>query len=299
MTIDLRSLLYKGHAALQAKHAEKERDKLGHPRVGSSGFVTDEGKVLGTCNRIAMARRMGIEKPADLASQRMWQAGFANEWSWETVLGAAGFDGEILTQDEVEVEIDGVAKPLLGHPDIKLLRKDGALTVVELKGIFGYTSFSAVFFDGKPKPANLAQLANYMLYLGADGILVYSSSSWMKLATQDYKKWVGQFRSVPPFDVIFNVRWNGDVLEYQDDRYTHWVPTQLTKHGILDYHRLVQEMMDKKDLGPRLTSSYADGTPHKYGEHAECGLCPFSAACDGLDDYDEWIEAIKQITEVK
>lgn len=295
--IDLRKLLEAGHKNRNERHAEKELLVRGHPRVGTTGVVAADGQVYGTCHRIALARKLGIEVPPDFATVRMWMGGIANEMAWEKILDESKFDGEVLLQDEMEVAIDGVDKTLLGHPDIILRTPDNLETVVELKGIFGYTTFATVFFDRKPKPENLAQLGSYLIHRGEDGILAYTMYQWQKLPFADYKRYVGRFRSVPSQDIIFYVRWNGDTLEYRDEENETWVTSVFTKEGILDYYRLVQEMADTKVLGPRPTSDYADGSTNKYGP---CGLCEFSSACDTAEqDYDLWVKRITDISEGK
>jgi len=295
-SINLRDLLIAGHEKLAEAHTEREIGKAGRPRVGSAGCVSDTGQIYGTCHRKAMLRQLGVESAIDFATRRMWQAGFGNEWSWEQILKASGFDGEVITQDSLDVTIDGVPLPVGGTPDVILKRNDGTEVGVELKSVQGYTTFASVYFDKKPKNDNLAQAAMYSALRDTDYILAYSCGHWTKLMFHDKKKWNGKFGSVPAFDVIFYLGWDNDRLYYRHEAETEWVKTEFTKQGLLDYYRLVEELKQKKELGPRPLSDYADGSAHKYGPEADCGLCPFKAACENYDthkDFDSWLDQAK------
>jgi hypothetical protein len=299
MTTDIRSLLKKGYDAKRKAHAEKDLAKANTFRIGSSGVVTDDNKVYGTCHRVGHLRDIGVETIPSMSTQLLWESGLKSETTWEELLKLSGFKGEVLTQAELVGRVEGADWPLVGHPDIILRAEDRTETGLELKSVLGYSTAILVFFDNKPKPSAICQAATYFLALGcASYTLCYTSSSWIKLAPWDAKKWDGRFKSIPPFYKFFDLRWNEQTLEYLAEGTSEWVTTVITKEGIRNYWRLRTEMKQAKQLGPRLTGNYIDGSESRYGEHSECGLCPYSSACERYDrnkDYDEWLEMSREL----
>lgn len=300
MILNIRQLLEDGHAKLKEQHAAKEVALRGHPRIGTSGIVTEDGQVHGTCHRKALARNMGLELPAELYTDLMWKGGEANEGHWERIIALGLPEGYSLTPrdaTDVKAAIEGVEKEVLGHPDMVIRDSSGADVMgFELKGIFGYSTAVQVFFEGTPKNENLIQAAAYSAALGLPYALCYTSYCYTSLNFYDKKKY--GVSSIKPFYCIFYMEWRGDELWYRDERKTEWVRTSITSKGIEDYYRLVQEMKQAEDLGPRVNSHYVNGTDNKWGEQSACGLCEFKAACDRYDvdrDFDSWIGTVKQV----
>jgi hypothetical protein len=306
--IDIRAILVRGHLALAAQRKASEAEQAGHPRVGSSGCVTESGEIYGTCHRVALARLLGIDSQPDveteegLATDLLWKGGEANEWHWERIL-SLGLPGEVRVDESGEVsiraEIDGAPADTLGHPDRVLFMRGGAaLFGIELKGIFGGSTARTVYFDKTPKNENLVQAAAYFALSGLPGYaLCYTSYCWIEMPYWAQKKY-GQ-KHIKPFYRVFYMEWRDDVLWYRDETETEWVRTVITKEGIKDYYRLLSEMQTAKDLGPRVTGHYVSGEPHHFGEHAQCGLCQFKDACEAYDadkDYDGFLERIRAIT---
>ena len=298
--LDIRQLLKAGHTALAKEHAESSADKAGHPRVGSSGIVAADGEVYGTCHRKALARSLSIESPQTLGTDIMWKAGEANEWHWERVLGRGYKDGIVLRHSDVPVRasIPGVKLEVLGHPDNVLADMNRKpIMGLELKGLFGDSTVVSVNFEGVPKNENLIQAATYSYFLQIPYALCYTRASWTTLNFYDQKKY--GVKSVPPFYRLFYMEWRDDVLWYRDERKEEWVKTLITPQAITDYYRLVEEMKEKRELGPRVTTNYVHGKPDRWGPHGACGLCEFKSACDAYDknqDYSEWLESITALT---
>lgn len=292
MTLDIRQLLSKGHAALAADHAKKEEAQKGHPRVGSIGIVADDGEVYGVCHRKAHARQIGIEIPHDFHTDIMFKAGEGNETHWERILGKAGCD--LMDGDEVAIKhkIDGVPLAVLGHPDVVLRDPAGnPFMGLELKGIFGYTTAVGVYLENTPKNENLIQSAGYAYMKGLPYALCYTSNSYVQLNFYDKKKYIG-LKSIPPFYRIFYMQWRDKVLYYRDEFQAEWVKTNITPQAIEDYYRLLEEMKQQRDLGPRVNSNYVNGKEDKWGPNGACGLCELRSACDRYDgdkDYDQWV----------
>jgi len=278
---------------LRQEHAEQQ--EKGAYRVGSSGCVTDDGKVYGTCHRKAHLRDLGVESEPSFESMLMWEDGFENERKWEKWLAAAGI--KLKSQVEVRHTIDGVSQPIIGHPDIVMEREQDE--GIELKGIFGYGTFDTVFWKKRPKNENLIQAATYSWFLKIKYSLTYVMPFWQKLQPWDKKNWSGRFSSVPPFLAVFDLVWKDDKLTFRREDGSE-TATVITGKGIEDYYRLLDEMKAAKRLGPRVNANYVDGTPNRYGDHADCTLCPFRTACDQYDigqDYDAWLENSKQLAE--
>lgn len=292
--IDLRKLLEAGYAQKRQLHAEKEAAVRGHPRVGSSGCV-ENGEVYGTCHRVVLARSLGLEKEPELDTQIMWLAGETNELGWEEILGLSGFDGTITHQYYVKHKIDGVPLEVLGHPDIVLERDGKPVMGIELKGIFGNSTAISTKYDLRPKTDNLIQTAAYSYMLDVPYALAYTNPSWISNQYWAQKKY-GE-KHMLPFYSIFYLKWIDDRVYYwhesQDE--SDAVRTVITKEGIQDFYRLVEEMKHEKDLGPRLNAAYPDGTENRWGKEAGCAFCNFKTACDKTADYDEWIDEITLI----
>jgi len=295
--VNVRELLERGHQALRDERAKSEQDKLGHPRVGSIGCVAD-GEVYGVCHRKAHARQVGIEEPISLSQDILFKAGEANEYTWERLLTAAGV--KFLKHDEVPIKakIEGVPLEVLGHPDIVLTDDDGNPVLgIELKGIFGYTTGVQVYFEKRPKNENLIQAAGYSYFKQIPYALAYTSASWIKLQF-DAKKYGA--KNILPFYRVFYMEWRDDVLWYRDETQDEWVKTIITPQGIEEYYRTLQDMKVHRDLGPRPTSNYVDGTPDKWGPQGQCGLCSYAPACAQYEsdrDYDAWLASIAAVTE--
>lgn len=292
MTLDIRQLLEKGHAARRAQHAAQEALKAGHARVGSAGIVAADGEVYGTCHRKAHARMIGIEIPADFQTEVMWEAGISNEGYWERTLDAADADRAGPTEMAIKHKIEGVSKEVLGTPDVGLKDPAGNPCMgLELKGVFGYTTAALVYLENTPKNDNLIQASAYSYMTGLPYALCYTSASYVKLDFYDKKKYIG-LKSIPPFIRIFYMEWRDGVMFYRDEFQTEWVKTNITPQSIVDYYKLLEEMKQKKELGPRVVTNYVSGKEDKWGPNGACGLCEFRTACDRYDndqDYEQWV----------
>lgn len=298
---DVRKAQLAGHDALRARKSSSEARVAGHPRIGSVGCVAADGEVYGVCPRIALARQLGIEEEPELKTLIMWKAGEANEDIWNRVLDRGIPHTLVRTEGHyIKAPIEGVALELLGHPDVVYadVTTKEPVCGIELKGIFGASSAISVALEGRPKNENLIQAAAYSHFMGKlDWALCYTSANYTPVNHWEQKTY--GVKTIEPFYKTFYLEWRGDALWYRDEDAAEAVETVITGRGIEDYYRLVQEMQDSKDLGPRPSSHYVDGTSNKWGRESMCGLCDFRKACDRYDgdgDYDGWIESLKQQT---
>jgi hypothetical protein len=300
MNIDIRALLDAGQAKLDADRAEQEKAKVGALRIGSSGIVTAKGEVKGTCHRITMARLLGKDKSVTRDTQIMWQGGEQLEEGFAKLLNL-GHSGKVLRDKDISVDwtIPETTVRVLGRPDIVLADNDGKpLLGIEHKGVFGASTATAVWFERRPKNENLAQAAAYSMCLDVPFVLCYTSASWIGVNFFDQKKY-GE-KNIRPFYRLFYLEWRNETLFYRCDDQEEWTETEITKTAITDYFKLVAEMAEAKDLGPRLNGNYVDGTPNKWAgkdgnPYTECKFCSFSTACQDYEDkrisFDEWLSA--------
>ena len=276
--IDLRAELLAGHAARQTVKDASEATKAGTLRIGNAGILVD-GKVYGTCHRVSLARLLGLQTAPNLASKIMFMAGERNEDSWIDVLTAAGWEADRAT---VVDAANKFGRKIMGHPDI-ILRKEGAAVMgLELKGIYGSSTLESVL-KGTPKNENLIQMAAYSWLVGVPFALCYTLPAWTKVGSTQHK----------PLYKIFYSEWREDVLWYRDEANPAWYKTAITTAGIRAYYDLIDAMMIQKDLGPRPTANYVDGTRHKYGPDAICNFCAYKSACaryDQTQDYSAWVD---------
>lgn len=296
MDFDIRKMLEQGHAALREQHAEGEKAKLGQFRIGNAGVVAADGKIYGACHRTTLARLEGIDQPSELSTEIMWKAGEANEDTWARILTAGNPDIRLLRHDEVAVDsaITSIEPHVLGHPDI-VIEQNGKVLGLELKGIYGTSTAVSVYYEHRPKPENLIQAAGYSYFRKIPYALCYTLPSWVALNFYDQKRY--GTKHILPFYRIFYMEWRDDVLWYRDETQTDWVRTVITPQGIEDYYRLVVEMRQKKELGPRPTADYADGSKNKWDA---CGLCWAKSACAAYDDnpdFDEWLDRLRVLSQ--
>lgn len=294
MNIDIRALLDAGQAKLDAARAEEEKKKRGMLRIGSAGIVNDKGEVKGTCHRITLARYLGKDKEASRDTRIMWQGGEQLEEGFAKLLGL-GHEGRILRDTDISVDwtIPDTTVRVLGRPDIVLADADGKpILGIEHKAVLGATTAVSTWFERRPKNENLAQMAAYSMCLGIPFVLAYTSPSWVGVNYYDQKKY-GE-KNIRPFYRLFYTEWRAHRLYYRCDDQEEWVETEITKESIADYFKLVAEMAEAKELGPRLTTSYIDGTEDKWGPHGSCKYCVFADRCqkheDGLISFDQWLD---------
>lgn len=289
--MDIRQLLITAHDTMSKEKVTNEAAKPPSYRIGSSGCVDSNGNIHGNCHRKTHARAIGKESPASFQSQIMFAAGEANEDTWLSRLSKSGYQGKILRHADCLIHeyIPGVEWPLEGHPDIVLADEEGVPTLgIELKAVLGGSTAVSVELAGKPKNDNLIQAAAYSMMLNIPYVLAYTCANYTPVNYYDQKTY--GVKTILPFYRLFYLRWDGDTLQYRDERKVDWVSTLITKEGIRDYYRLQDEMRNNKDLGPRPAEINVDGSPVKW---SSCGLCEYREACDKYDEdksYDNWVK---------
>jgi len=287
--MNLRTILEAGHKAQSEAKAAKEVEKRGKLRVGSAGAVCSDGEIRGTCHRVALLRKLGIEETPGLHTRIMWGIGEVSEINAERVLTAAGLTVDMQQSLKLPVGDEFVH----GTPDV-ITEIEGQKYGIELKSIFSYNTAALVYLDRKPKNENLIQALTYGMAANLPWMLVYTNPNYFSVPFYDKKK--TQLKSLIPFYAIFYTKWVNDVAYYRHEDEPEWTETFITKDGIQDYFLMVSEMEQKKELGPRYVDSYVNGDPSKWGD--ACKFCPFSAACNDWDNnknFDDWIDNCKSV----
>jgi hypothetical protein len=311
--INIRALMSKGRAELQRRHAELEETKRGILRVGNSGSVGD-GKVIGKCHRITLARFLGAQAPIDDNRFLMFDAGITNEDSWADVLGAASYEGKILREEEIPVaeKVEGTEIMLTGRPDIVLADESGKpKLLLELKLVSSYYTALGVLIGktdspAAPKTDHLCQAANYCRLLGVPGKICYASRVDWHVQHWDKKRMPadhesleynekGEAKKIMPFLSIFDIRFGpGQVLQYKREDETEWTNTRITTAGVRDYFRYVAELAEKKQLGPRVSDETATGEK----SYKACSYCSFQTSCDKYEsNFDNWLDSIRLVAQ--
>jgi hypothetical protein len=285
--------LYAKAGILEAQEAvQREKDKLGVLRGGTTGHMDADGNVSAQCHRKALIRYLGLQK--DPGSTSWFDMGHANESLWVDKLKKV-WPHKIVMEEEYPIvwEVDNVS--ITGRPDIVLLGVDGnPVAGVELKSIGAVNSAGEVAFEDKPKLANLLQAAHYSSQVKVPFHLVYTCFVKGPLPYWAQKKY-GQ-KELNPFIKEFKV----EITDAGQIQYTkedgRIVKTPFTFAGIVAFYRLVIDMADKKSLYSRFKDVSIDNTELPYDA---CKYCVYNEACDNYDqDYDRWIDEVSKIKEV-
>lgn len=308
-----------GRGVEQREHAEKEAKALGNLRGGSSGCVTPQGEIYGTCHRKSLARLLGHQTKIEPISYQWFDAGFANEDAWERKFRkamqdmGAGYNVKFEEECPVKWENDyGVA--VTGRPDLMVFRDEKPILGLELKVVCAVNSAVNVYCEEKPKINNLIQAAHYSMIHGCPFSLVYSWRSrarvpgWAERHKEKLnltyektftnaktgKSFTRREYSIDPFVKEFRLGFDNDRVYYVTESGKR-VDTPLTAQGIRDYYNLISRMKDEKTLVQRISSLDLAGNQLPYDT---CKYCEFSEACNQFEfDYDAWVDKVKLICE--
>jgi hypothetical protein len=318
-TLTATELYLKGREIEQREHAEAEVHKKGTLRGGSSGCLTDQGEVYGTCHRQALARFKGYQSEIEEISYTWFDAGYANEDAWMQKLTksveAMGPDFELKAEEECPIKWevkDGVM--VTGRPDIMIFEKGKPILGLELKVVCAVNSAVNLYCEDKPKINNLIQAAHYSMAHGCPFTLVYSfrnrsrvpgwaerykdklNLSYEKTFTsaKTGRSFTRREYTIEPFTKEFLVGFEDDRVYYIKENGER-VDTPLTASGIRRYYELIVDMDKEKKLHTRITSKDLSG---KLLPYDPCNYCPFKDACDDFEnDYDSWLDKVRLICE--
>ncbi len=273
-------LTEKGQLQLSLDHAAKEVDKLHTLRVGSAGCLVD-GEFIGANPYVTLARFLGFGTKKTLGTYNIFDTGYANEYSWEANLNAAGV--AFLTEEEYPVqEMVGKYK-LTGRPDLVLgnYQSDppqfNATAGVELKAICSSNTMK-LFTSEDPKTENLIQAAAYSMYLKLPWTLAYSAGF------NHFGNRAGK--------IEFPLSWREGKLLFERPS-GEIVETLITQQGIRDYYTAIIEAFETKDHSwfKRANSGYNGQEVQYWDDYDE-----FLLAVDSALPWDDWIRACEIAT---
>jgi hypothetical protein len=303
------------------QHLEKEVQKKGNLRAGSSGIATVQGEVAGMCARKAHIRQMGIEIEQITEDKYiMFELGYANEDEIYKQLVETALPGEVvLREEEIPVEWYTTNQTkVTGRPDIVLCTQERGHAPIpylglELKSIHSMWTMRDVLFGGKPKLPHVVQAAHYMWRIGQQHSnpslawkIVYKSYSQLGqgMAGND---WIvkqfprpgepmsehiefnekGQIKHLKQFEVVYDIRIDSHRrVEYKLETApaTAWTPSIVTLPDIERFFELVSQMEETGSLGPRPLTIDAHGSKLNY---TDCSYCPLKEICDSTDKVRE------------
>ncbi len=281
--------LYNQASRLQSDaHAAAEVDKVGTLRGGTTGCLVGDEPV-GQCHRIALLRYLGLE--ASKGPKLAFDMGNANEMLWKSKLEHI-LPGQFKYEREIPTlwMIDGVR--VTGSPDVVLMDEHGKpVAGLELKAIGSNKVAAHVVLGNEPKLDNILQAAHYSHVLGVPYFLIYTSFVGGQ-APYWAKKKHGTDKLEPTIiEYAIHIDTDGKISYSDEAGKVH--TTLLTIPGISDFYKLVIAMAKEKNLYKRYQNMDLAGNSLPYNP---CDYCPLMSACDRFEDnYDDWIEAAKQV----
>lgn len=310
--INIANLLKLADEANAAEFKKKAADGRGTWRVGSGGvFATIEGKdqVIGTCPRKAIARSMGIEEDIEQDKFHMFAAGIANEDVFCDRLGKCLPAGYVLKREE-EIPISWTTKAgtvVSGRPDVVVCTTEGTPVVgVELKMVCSLWTARDVAFLHTPKSSAVIQAAHYADKLDVPYELWYTSPvnftvpDWASRKnffdmTSPYLELneKGNIKHVRPFQVGYDITFNGGACYYAVKGESEWRPTIITKQNSAKFFDLLDSLVSMKRLGPRPSTYDCYGEKQTFDP---CSYCSFVGACDKYEaSWDAWFSAVRKL----
>ncbi len=267
-------------------HAEREKDKSGILRGGTTGALNSDGEPVGHCHRKALIRYLGHQKEA--GSNSWFDMGIANEHLWLTKLQKS-WDGQLRCEEEIPIVWDLDGTPITGRPDIVLLDAEGGQVAgIELKAVGAVNSASKVYFTDSPKVENLFQAAHYSSQLAVPFYLIYTYHAKGPLPYYSQKEY--GVKELGPFIKEFKVeiRDDGQIIYTRESGQV--VVTPYTFEGIKEFYRLVIAMAAEKNLYKRFEGRDVSGNKLPYDS---CKYCEYQSNCDRFENsYDDWIDSV-------
>jgi hypothetical protein len=330
--MDILGLITAARAANREEHIQKEKDKYGVLRAGSTGIMSDENEIAGACHRVSLLRSKGIEvDPPTWDKYIMFELGYANEDVIANQLKKVLPEGWSLKMEE-EIPIAWTTSngtSVTGRPDIVVFDTSGNKVIgLELKSVHSVWVAREVLFKKKPKLANLAQSAHYMWKLGIPEYkLFYKSysqlgqgmagSDWIakqfprpgepgsefvdytEVSEAQVAKGKGPtIKHIRQFEIVYDLKWdrNGRLQYRVEGNKGVWTNTILTKKSIEGYFEFVSRMEQDKNLGPLPVGVDASGDKLSY---SQCKYCPLNQTCKEYSSkgYDKWMEQVLKVTD--
>lgn len=329
---DIAGRLRDGRQLARTAYQAVDVEKRGILRAGNSGIQFTDGDFAASCPRIAHLRQLGIEvEIPDDSTLIMFQVGTANEQLVYDDLVHTSVPGEVILR-ETEIPIEWftsngtkvTGRPdmviCINKPDVEGTAKPVPVTGLELKSVASVWTTRSVLIEGEPKLAHLAQAGHYSWKLGRIPFkLIYKQYAIQSIPMFGMKYFPkegqpgsehceydpkGQPKSVRPFEVVYDLEFNGTTLEgetmlrFRLEGTTQWTDTVVTIESIERYYEFISRMPETGNLGTvPLTMNYL-GEEKGY---SNCNYCPLAKVCgthskagDGVGAYEQWLLRVQQ-----
>lgn len=319
MNFNLKSLYRKGLKNERQKRQDEEikLGKVGALRAGNSAVLTDGGDVIGSCHRLALLRKNGVDTEFGLSTLLMFQAGLGNEAVWyETLVNSGEFSSVKREQDVPTAWSTTNGTLVTGRPDIVCFKDEVPVLGIELKEMCSIYTMRDTIINGNPKANHLAQALHYMWQLNIPYKLAYASRVNFPAIGKFFENMMpkqgeagsehlsfdvtkGHLKNTLPALRVYDLNIDAEgKLSFRDENSTGpWTQTLLSVGGLKNFYEAVSTMEADNTLGPRPSEINWDGQKAKF---SPCKYCDFSSACDkyeGTNDVGTWLNACREIAE--
>ena len=304
--------LQDGYRKLQNDDRAVRVTKEGVWRGGTSGCITEDGRVLGADPRQAVLRFLGIEIEPEFDTNLMFQLGNLNEEGWAELLDAA--DVQHKREEAIPMThtfvVDGKEHTITGRPDMVLVDNDIPQSGIELKQICSYHTAMKVanFIDNKPKTDNVIQAAVYSDYFGVPWVLAYTNRvNWPtsygnptrnnpkgRWSVPDHralrKDENGRVYTLLPFISMYDITWDGDKMLLDDE------PTLITASGIRRWYEYCAKCVDTQTVPKKRSGSWTfDGDSVDDDKNDVLRYDDYASA--RTDTWENWVDDCRKIAE--
>lgn len=285
-------LFMEGEEILAKQHAEKEVEKIGVFRGGSAGCLLPDNTYIGDIYK-DMARYIGLQRGIQM--KNYMQEGLDSEETWAKNIKATGVAFRCEEDIPVRYEFDG-KYIATGRPDLVVGAESKIMETtcfspkygVELKTKNTTKTVASVLLGNKLDPTYLCQAGFYSKALKVPYYLVHTANVSGELGYWDKKEY-------GVYDVATGKRqskidWVNDTLHVDGK------PTIITFEGILDYWRVIGEMVERQQMvSLRNASCDAFGKPLPYdlNDYQE-----FPLVADVEQSFAGWKEDIEMYCKV-
>ena len=308
MSIDIKKLLLKGREILEKESRQKRKQPEPAYHVSSCGlFLEKEQTTTGTCHRLAISRYFDVYTPVDPDRILMFGGGRANEEVWVKELETSG-EYQLKREEEIPVN-DKTTKgtPVVGNPDIVLLKDGAPQQGLELKCASSYYTVRNVYFEGKPNLAHVVQATYYSTILGIPFELWYTSRVDFHVPDRDKKSiptndpavelnYKRDPKKIKCVEVGFTLDKIGETVYYESNVLKNGKQqTIVTFAQMKKFLDFCDFLIEQKDLGPRPINLEPNG---KKAGYSKCDYCDLKNICDRYENqYDEWLVEVKKLDE--
>lgn len=312
-------LLQTGYQNIRIAGEKKDAETAGIWRGGSSGCITPAGAIVGADPREVVLRFLGIQTKNSYDSKLMFDEGLGNEESVNALLDAAKVEYRCEEDFPMKYTLPS-GEVVTGRPDCVLGKRAYAYggevehfiptlgiehkAICSPFGAYDRASFGRVEAD----PKHFVQAAHYAGYFDIPWVLAYTSRVWHLIpgfVTRDESKWLakdpdhraisrdeksGKAFMLKPFQSFYDITMDEEGFFLQDGE-----KTAISKDGITAFYMYCSNAIKNKEI-PKLRSGGVDHFGKKTRKNKSLLYYEFKEA-DGVTDFDEWVEACRQIAE--